>query len=314
MRLSRWSRDPILDEKGKAKIAHITAHDIGIFNHLNPERYRYLPANYLHALLGGDYSSLRKRLEILTRKPNCFLNRPQQQCHFANANYRHLIYELDENGRSYLIDAPRVPAREFFAHQVMIDTSFASIELGARPARIILPAEILAYRKFPAEFRDEAKPFSIPVCINRRFRDRTHHAEFDYTSDGLRGIEFPDRSYRFIQLEAEHRNRVNCSNLHQTSFLKKFLALAQIHERKLYQKRWGIPNLFTLVVAPTQERIETMKELILRETGGKGSPHIGFRVVPVLEDIDRKLVPDPTLFTGTWERAGYPPHALKGGD
>ena len=58
-RSSRWDSAPVLDRGGKPKLAAITERDIeGIFKPLT--RYRYLPADYLHAFAGGslDYLSL----------------------------------------------------------------------------------------------------------------------------------------------------------------------------------------------------------------------------------------------------------------
>ena len=140
--------------------------------------------------------------------------------------------------------------------------------------------------------------------------DRVHHAEFDYTndSDGIFAID-DGGPYRFFSLEAEHTNRVDCNNLQQTSFLKKFLAIQAIMDSRLYQKAWGLPHLLHLVVVPSQARIDTMKTLILRETNGKGVPYILFREIPVMEGF-RPIRPMPELYTEPWQRAGYPALAI----
>src|ERR1700686_2581300 len=92
-RNSRWTRSPTF---GARKTAHLSAHDIAIFAVL--ARYRYLPADYIHALVGGNFKHLIHRLNVLSREPNLFVVRPAQQRANANANYRPLIYELDERG------------------------------------------------------------------------------------------------------------------------------------------------------------------------------------------------------------------------
>src|SRR5229473_1981033 len=92
-RNSRWTRRPTL---GARKTAHLSAHDIAIFTVL--ARHRYLPADYIHALVGGNFKHLIHRLNVLSREPNLFVNRPAQQRANANANHRPLIYELDERG------------------------------------------------------------------------------------------------------------------------------------------------------------------------------------------------------------------------
>jgi hypothetical protein len=73
-RNSRWKRSPTF---GPRKTAHLSAQDIAIFAAL--ARYRYLPADYISALVGGNFKHLIHRLNVLSRAPNLFVDRPQQQ-------------------------------------------------------------------------------------------------------------------------------------------------------------------------------------------------------------------------------------------
>ncbi len=98
-RNSRWTREPVKDD-GHAVVVYPTERDIEIFKLLT--RYRYLPSDYIHAFVGGSMSALSRRLNFLSRKPNLYLARPHQQRETADANYRHLIYELDERGSRIL--------------------------------------------------------------------------------------------------------------------------------------------------------------------------------------------------------------------
>jgi hypothetical protein len=68
----------------------------------------------------------------------------------------------------------------------------------------------------------------------------------------------------------------------------------------------GLPNLITLVVTSSQARIDTMKDLIMRETKGKGAAHIAFAIIPVLEDPFKSAKPMPEPYTQRWQRAGRP--------
>src|ERR1700691_3807576 len=92
-RNSRWTREPT---QASRKTAYLSPHDIAIFSAL--ARYRYLPADYIHAFVGGNFKHLIHRLNVLSREPNLFLNRPPQQRANADANRRRLIYELDQRG------------------------------------------------------------------------------------------------------------------------------------------------------------------------------------------------------------------------
>jgi hypothetical protein len=78
----------------------------------------------------------------------------------------------------------------------------------------------------------------IPVHIEHQFDKVKKTADFDYYNDsnGPFGIHYSDGAARFLSLEAEHTNQVDCSNLTKTSFLKKYLAIRYIMEHKLHTK------------------------------------------------------------------------------
>ncbi len=133
-------------------------------------RYRYLPADYIHAFVGGNFKHLIHRLNVLPREPNLFLNRPPQQRANADANRRRLIYELDQRGAQLLQQhggalpqRTRPPAS--FAHELMVCQILASFELGARDhgLRLITWSDILGSESLPAQTRHSPKPYSIPV-------------------------------------------------------------------------------------------------------------------------------------------------------
>jgi hypothetical protein len=301
-RNSRWDDEPKLKD-GKPVIIYPCATDIVIFRLLN--RYRYLPIDFIVAHTGLSYSYLVHRLDVLSRKPNNFLNRPEKQRAQPNANYRFLIYELAFRGETVLKDhlfystEPRLGDEHMFAHSLMVSETIVSLEMGNTGTMIWWP-EIASRLKEPHRF--------IPVHIEHQFETGKKTAEFDYYNDsnGPFGIRYEDGTARFLSLEAEHTNQVDCSNLTKTSFLKKYLAIRYIMENKLHTKHWGLPNLITLVVTSSQARIDTMKALIMRETKDKGCPYIAFAIIPVLEDPFKSAKPMPELFTMGWQRAGLP--------
>jgi hypothetical protein len=114
-RNSRWDDAPVLDGRGKPKLAVLTERDVErIFKPLT--RYRYLPADYLQALGGGSLDSLTNRLNLLSREPNRYIIRPHQQRANASANYRRLVYQLGEKGwrvmheRGFIYQRSRAPS------------------------------------------------------------------------------------------------------------------------------------------------------------------------------------------------------------
>ena len=239
-RNSRWSDEPKLDKSGKPVVITPVESDLTLFQLLL--RYRYLPANFILPFTGFYYTYLKGRLDVLSRKPNKLLDRPDKQRSQPNANYRFLIYQLAYRGEKALKDAglwtpePQLGDKTLFAHSLMVTETIASLELGCRS--MIWWPEIAARLDNPQRF--------IPVEIS--YRKETLAFDHYNDSNGPFGIRYPDNTARFFSLEAEHTNQVDCSNLRKTSFLKKFLAVKAIMDTGAYKKAWGIPNLVTLVV------------------------------------------------------------------
>lgn len=71
-RNSRWTGDPVVDD-GATVVVRPTERDIEIFKLL--ACYRYLPSDYIHAFVGGNFKALSRRLNALSRKPNLYLAR-----------------------------------------------------------------------------------------------------------------------------------------------------------------------------------------------------------------------------------------------
>lgn len=293
---SRWTDsdpDPIV----------IVPHDIDIFTVF--ARYRYLRVDFAHTLIGGHLASLRRRLSKLARAG--YLSRPSQQHHQVNANYRYQIYELTQKGidelhaRTGLSADFRHGDGRNFAHAVMINDALANLEAGSRGhSRFITYQEIAEHPNF--------KGRGLSVDISYTFPTKTEHATCDYYGDAIGGFE-RNGQYVFFQIEVENTNRVTCNNLKQTSFLKKFLSIQQVIATQLYKSAWGFPNLLTLVVSPNQAHIDSMKQLILDETNGKGVSYIMFRPITSLDDLEAAKPCD--FYTGAWQRAGHPDYSFK---
>src|SRR5713101_1642074 len=167
-RNSRWSDAPVRDRGGSPKIAVVTERDVErVF--LPLARYRYLPADYLHAFGGGSLDYLINRLSLLSRKPNSYLARPPQQRANASANCRRQIYELSDKGirflheRGFMVQRTRAPAN--FAHELMTCQLTASFELGCRETgnRLLTWFDILESPSLPDATLRSARPLHIPV-------------------------------------------------------------------------------------------------------------------------------------------------------
>lgn len=308
-RLNRWNDDPVLDKNGNAVV--LREHD------LQPQdlkclellaRFRYLRTSHFPALVGGNAKYRQRRLNLLARKPNKYVHRPSVQMRNCDANYRDQIYELTKWGETVLrnrdINIPehRLGDEKLFEHSMMINDTLASLASGIRPGRIVWWDELCRHPRFPA---DAVRRLQVQICHTFE-GGRTATATFNYHNDsgGIFAIDMPGQPYRFFSLEAEHTNRVTSkSSLQQASFLRKFLAIQFIMENGLHRKQFGIPHVTHLVVAPTQARIESMKKLILRLTGGRGVSYILFRQVLAMKNaVGTCQLPD--IYRLPWQRAG----------
>ena len=166
-------------DDGRAVVVYPTERDIEIFKLL--VRFRYLPSDYIHAFVGGSMSALSRRLNRLSRKPNLYLARPHQQRETADANYRHLIYELDERGARVLKERglsflPKSYHRNF-AHELMVAQIMASFELGTRERTERAPDHLAGDFGEPQHARatrQSPAAASIPVTFSAQRRAARH--------------------------------------------------------------------------------------------------------------------------------------------
>jgi Replication-relaxation len=316
-RNSRWSRDPVIGAGGAALAVRPTERDIEVFKLL--VRYRYLPSDYIHAFIGGSMSALTRRLNLLSRKPNLYLARPRQQRETADANYRHLIYELDERGSRLLKERglsflPKSYHRNF-AHELMVSQIIASFELGARERqniRLITWPEILASPQTPEALRLSPTPAAIPITFSVHGAQHSIHVNADAQPFGIARIIDGARTYLFFPgIEADCGTEpVEAGGFERSSIAKKFAAYIAIADQRIYRAHFGFPNFFVPLIAPTRVRMESMMALLQRMTGGRGSKMFLFKTFPLLSSAEKSPSPDGRMLTEPWQRAGFEPFCL----
>ena len=97
MKLTRDSTD----ENGRPLV--MGERDRAILELLDPKfGYKYLPSNWIHAFVGGNWTWLRKRLARMKRKPECYLLRPKVQDWSENAKYKCDVYSRSDAGARFL--------------------------------------------------------------------------------------------------------------------------------------------------------------------------------------------------------------------
>jgi Replication-relaxation len=311
-RNSRWTRDPVIDRANAPVAVYLTDRDIEIFKLL--VRFRYLSSDYIHAFVGGSEQALSRRLNLLSRKPNLFLARPHQQRETADANYRPLIYELDERGSRVLKERglsflPKSYHRNF-AHELMVAQITASFELGTRDRsdiRLITWPEILANPNTPEPTRQSPTPTSIPITLTGSGERYSMHVNADGRPFGLeRGIGGA-RTYLFFPgIEADCGTEpVEAGDFGRSSIARKFAAYIAIAEQGIFRSHFGFPNFFIPLIAPNRVRMESMMTLLQRVTGGRGSKMFLFKTFPILSSVEKPPKASGHMLTEPWLRAGF---------
>lgn len=301
--------------------------DLKIFNLLY--RYRYLDTNHLYAFFQDrNFKWFQRRLSELFHEKNTphggpYLDRPDAQYGHANMLYRPAVYSLNKYSLAALIDNKVIGAEPYrpkdsssqFTHDLITSHAMASLEIGARetPSVRFIPWEGI-YEQLPEETRSAEKPYALHAPVSYTFpRSGKTVAKDDnlVIPDGKffgLAYELPDGSsrYRFLALETNLRVEVRRNNLSDPSHLKKFLGWREIAARRLYHTRLGLPNLQVLMLTTDERMMRRSMQLLEELTRGKGSGMFLFKTAPALGDPLLSPLPMRDLFTGAWERVGYP--------
>ncbi len=327
-RRSRLYRQPT----GKPVL--LSKRDVEIFKLLN--RYRYLRSTFLHAFLKGERSRFIRRLGQLYHEGG-YIDRPKNQYNYANALYLPAVYELSNKGREVLRNragiSPLAADRQAgstsearnFAHALMVCDILASIEIGCirsgsvpterdnemtsdglvgsrygsgysffRPATRFITQEEIIGRAPCKEFAD---PFRVPVTVEGK--------EINVVPDGLFGLEYPNKTYRFFALEAEPGTMpVYRKSLNHTSYHRKLLAYREVLSSRLPKSHFGVPNLFILNVTTSEDRMKHMMEDLKGMTQGRGNPVFLFKVMK--GDMFKAPPADGHILSEPWASPGHP--------
>lgn len=312
LRNSRWNREPKHDLNGKPIIARIVDSDIEIFSTL--VAYRYLPADYIAALTGRSLSAIQARLEILSRKPNCYINRPHQQRESAAANSRRLIYELDDRGGAELqalgFQWERRRTAKNFAHHLLACTIAASFELGAKAdgrIRIIDWPSLMASPQFPEATRKLDMPNAIPFI-----RDGRSEYIFPDWLPFVIERSFATRTYVFVAgFEADCGTEpLDSRDPNRTSIRSKFAAYLACMQQDVPRRHFGATTFMVPFVTTSESRMREMMALLARLQPGEFGRRFLFKHVPAFGAIEPPKPADGHMLDEPWQRAGFPPFSF----
>jgi hypothetical protein len=308
-RNSRWDREPKRSKGGTPVIARLSEDDITILKLLG--RYRYLPSDYLAALSGRSLPALQARLEILCRKPNCYISRPHQQRDNADANARRLVYELDDKGADELRNRGIIYSRKKylrnFAHELMACTIAASFEIGAKTGqgiRIIGWHELIDSPQMPAATKQLTNPQVLlysgdgkqeeiasdwrPFVIERNFESKSYIFVFGFEADcGTEPIDTADSERSAIR--------------------NKFTAYLTALEHDVPRRRFGATTFMVPFITTTKARMQSMITLLERLHAGALAKRFLFKHIPSFTSFEKAAPATGHMLTEPWHRAGFDP-------
>lgn len=319
-RRSRFHRQPgRTPQLRERKVLEIQTRDLAVFELL--QRYRYLPINFIRALLPADlrgqsYKRFQERMGQLYHEG--YLNRPNRQREAENARWRHLVYELDHRARIELRErgmneAHRPGFGRNFRHELMVCLVQASIEIACNETpglEYVSWRHILQHAATPESTKTSKRPFRIPVVL-----DGVHTA---IAPDGWpSGIRYSSPSGgRYALCFPGHETDCATEPLAPSDVLAraniecKLRAYLAIYERRTHQMHFGFPNMIVPFVTTSRKRMGNMMALLAKITGGKGSSFLLFKCMPQFASMGASPEPTANFLSEPWERVGHPPLEL----
>lgn len=278
------------------------ARDRAILELLDPAfGYKYLPSNWIHAFVGGDWTGLRKRLARMKRKPECYLLRPKVQDWSENARYKHDVYARSDAGARFLgtVNSSKIFKDREYAHDLLTDLVDASIELGCRSdnsLRLLPWRELSNHANVPFRTRLSASPFRIPLG--------THAGrELFLEPDGRPLIieKSNGSSFRnlYILKEIDLNTEPLTSSTSRASWQHKFERYQMFFDGRRYHFHYGFNSCLVLVVTTSEQRMRALLDM-------NPPPHFLFRVEPNHARAPHFPAPSDWILTTPWKRAQAP--------
>lgn len=285
----------------------VTPRDLAIFRLL--DRYRYLPSNFILAFVGGNPGYHKARMTDLFHEG--WLRKPGPQWEAMNARYRFDTYELghkataalDERG---LLETHRLGTGSAFRHELLVCLIMASLELAARESKLTLHTWKDVLARSPESTRNDTTSFAIPMSFTHQGRTFDRPLRPDGWPFGLGGA----RTFWFVGIEADrHSEPLHPTDLssRNSSILGKILQYRHLVRERLFEKRYGMANVFVPVITVNDVHMRNMIDLVLKLTDDRGFKWMLFRSLPDFTSLERTIRPDASILTKPWLRAGNPP-------
>lgn len=275
--------------------------DRAILELLDPQfRYKYLPSNWIHVFVGGNWTGLRKRLARMKRGPECYLSRPKQQDWSENARYKHDVYARSDAGARFLgtNNGSKVYKDREYAHDLLTDLVDASIEIGVRndsSLRLLTWQQLATHPNMPAKTRYAEHPFRIPLGEHKQGKELVLEPDgrpliIEKSDNGV------FRKNLYLLKEIDLNTEPLSSSSDRAAWARKFERYEIFFRKKLYQSHYGFSSCLILVVTTSAQRLNAL--LAMRPPA-----YFLFRCEPNHARAPRFPAPGGWVLTQPWRRA-----------
>lgn len=312
-RRSRFGSDPLLDDKGRARVAVLSENDNAILAFL--ARRRYATAEEIALITGGSVRWTRDKLDHLKSKPNLYVRVCEEQTSNPRAHqWNKLIYELNGPGVTYLrgreMDIPPRHRPYSFPHEIMVSQIMTSFDLAAveNPnIRIVDWAERLAHPKTPEATRQMTAPAQIPLGAVVGRADR-QHIRADGDPFGIeRAIDGKNSYFWFPGIEADRGTEpVKSYDFKRSSIHGKLQEYLHVIRNNIHFTHFGYNKMFVPIITVSKPRMQSMMEC-LASIDPKGSQYFLFKTFTPFDYVQPQQTPSGFMATEDWLRVGHPP-------
>jgi Replication-relaxation len=274
--------------------------DRAILELLDPQfRFKYLPSNWIHAFIGGNWTGFRKRLARMKRRPQCYLVRPKQQDVSENARYKHDVYARSDAGARFLgtTNGSKSYKDREYAHDLLTDLVDASIELGVRAdksLRLLTWRELATHKNVPLSTRLSPFPFRVPLG--------TQAGRDQYLEPDGRPLIVEKRdatAFRcnlYLLKEIDLNTEPLTSSTARASWQRKFERYKLFFDNKLYERHYGFHSCLVLVVTTSEQRMQALLDM-------NPPSYFLFRTEPNHARAPHFPKPNADMMTEPWKRA-----------
>jgi hypothetical protein len=259
--------------------------------------HRFLRSTHVSQLLSAPHHKIRERLASLYHAG--YLDRPRAQLeyHVQGGGSAPIVYALGTRGARLLIERDGLEnadidwarknheaGRQFILHTLSVADIRVALTVACRAREGLTlqhPTQLLA--TLPDETRNSLNPWTMRVRLqhNGALRD------IGLLPDYVFALILPDGRRRPFVVECDRGTMpVERATLDQTSMLRKFLAYEAVRQQRMHTARYGWLNFRVLTIAPSTDRIATMRATVARTAALKASPLFLFADHPTLLQSD----------------------------